>query len=269
MITSDSISTWDTSRDGAKWTRDEYILALNLYFKLPFGKLNMGTPEVKELAKLLHRKAGSAAYRLTNFAACDPYILETGRHGNEAGRKQCQPYWDEFNENREALLFESEQVLAKLQGTSLEVKYSEALKSIEGLQGETRITEVKARVNQDVFRQIILMNYNCRCALTGIDIPELLVASHIKPWAKCKKERLNLENGICLSSLYDDCFDKGLIGFDNKYRVILSKRITDNYDKGYYDKHFGSINHQQLILPEEHKPNLQFLEWHMDEIFQR
>jgi putative restriction endonuclease len=127
----------------------------------------------------------------------------------------------------------------------------------------------RTTVNQNVFRRIIMMNYGGKCALTGIDIPELLVASHIKPWAKCKEERLNPDNGICLSSLYDDSFDKGLIGFDNNYRVVLSKRLTNNFDKSYYDKYFGSLNHQQLILPEEHKPNLQFLEWHMDEVFQR
>ena len=251
------------------WTREEYILVLNLYYKLPFGRLTHTTKEVRELATLLGRTENAIAFRLVNFAACDPYILATGRHGMANGARSCQPYWDEFNENREALLFESEQILAKLQGTTIEKKYHDSLKGLEELQGETRIRAVKTRVNQNVFRRIIMMNYGGKCALTGIDIPELLVASHIKPWAKCKEERLNPDNGICLSSLYDASFDKGIIGFDNNYRVVLSKRLTNNFDKSYYDKYFGSLNHQQLILPEEHKPNLQFLEWHMDEVFQR
>lgn len=251
------------------WTREEFILVLNLYYKLPFGRLNHTTKEVKELANLLGRSDNSIALRLVNYAACDPYILATGRHGMASGAKQCQPFWDEFNENREALLFESEQILASLEGISIEEKYKQSIGNIEGLQGEYRISTVKTRVNQDIFRRIILMNYNGKCALTGIDIPELLVASHIKPWAKCREERLNPENGICLSSLYDDCFDKGLIGFDGQYRVILSTRIKENCDKAYYNKYFGTIQNQRLILPEEHKPNLQFLEWHMDEVFQR
>lgn len=251
------------------WTRDEYILALNLYYKLPFGQLSQTNKNVQELAKLIGRTNGAVAMRLTNFAACDPYILATGRHGLDAGKKTCQPYWDEFNDNREALLFESEKILAKYQNKTIEEKFKDSLKDIGDLQGEDKMREVKTRVNQSVFRSIIISNYSGKCALTGIDVPELLVASHIKPWAMDVKERLNPENGICLSSLYDAAFDKGLIGFDQNYNVVLSHRILEQETKDYYDKYFGSIDHVQLMLPEEHKPNKTFLEWHMDTIFQR
>lgn len=62
-------------KKGTLWTRDEYIVVLNLYYKLPFGKLNRGTKEVKELAALMGRTNNSVAMRLSNFAACDPYII--------------------------------------------------------------------------------------------------------------------------------------------------------------------------------------------------
>lgn len=251
------------------WKREEYIVVLNLYYKLPFGKLHQNTKEVKELAALIGRTKGSVAMRLTNFAACDPYILSTGRHGLEAGKKQCQPYWDEFNNDRESLLFESEKILAKLENSTIDEKFLAALKGIENLQGEDKVRAIKTRVNQSVFRSIILSNYSGKCALTGIDVPELLVASHIKPWAVDEKERLNPANGICLSSLYDSAFDKGLIGFDQDYKVILSPRILEQESKCYFEKYFGSVNHRQLILPEEYKPDKVFLEWHMDAIFQR
>ena len=48
------------------------------------------------------------------------------------------------------------------------------------------------------FRQIVIANYKGKCAITGIDIPDLLLASHIFPWSKNEEERLNPENGICL-----------------------------------------------------------------------
>ena len=60
------------------WTRDEMILTLALYFQLPFGRLNHTTAEVKELAKLMNRTENAVALRLVNFAACDPYITESG-----------------------------------------------------------------------------------------------------------------------------------------------------------------------------------------------
>lgn len=86
------------------WTRNEFILTLNLYYKLPFGKLHTRTKEVQELATLLGRSVNSIALRLVNFAACDPYIRATGRTGMISGMQQCQPYWDEFANDREKLL---------------------------------------------------------------------------------------------------------------------------------------------------------------------
>ena len=63
--------------------------------------------------------------------------------------------------------------------TTIEKKYeSEILDIPEGISGETKLRQVKTRVNQSVFRQIVLANYDNRCALTGIDLSELLVASH-------------------------------------------------------------------------------------------
>ena len=72
-------------------------------------------------------------------------------------------------------------------------------------EGEDVDSETKRRKGQEYFRRMILVNYNCRCALTGIDIPQLLLASHIIPWRdkSHKKDRLNPCNGICLSALYD------------------------------------------------------------------
>ena len=82
------------------WTHDELVLALALYFQLPFGRLNRNTPEVRELGRLLGRGENSAALRLVNFAACDPYILATGRHGMASGAKTCMPVWEEYAKTR-------------------------------------------------------------------------------------------------------------------------------------------------------------------------
>lgn len=138
-------------KKGTLWTRDEYIVVLNLYYKLPFGKLNRGTKEVKELAALMGRTNNSVAMRLSNFAACDPYIISTGRHGLEAGKVQCQPYWDEFYNDREALLFESEKILAKLENSTIDEKFVAELKDIENLQGEDKVRAVKTRVTSRYF----------------------------------------------------------------------------------------------------------------------
>lgn len=136
-------------------------------------------------------------------------------------------------------------------------------------EGTDEISQVRRRKGQDYFRRMVLANYNGRCALTGIDIQQLLLASHIIPWAENKKERLNPCNGICLSALYDKAFDQGLIGFNSQYKTVLSNRIVENEGKDYYEKYFAPIAGRELTMPTIFKPEPKFLEWHMDEVFLR
>lgn len=249
------------------WSKEELILAFNLYLKIPFGKMHRSNPDVIQLAKLIGRTPSSVAMRLSNFASIDPYHQQRGIGGLPGGRKQCQPIWDEFNHDREALIFESERIRAEMEGQTIEEKFAPILKDISSYQGETKIREVKTRVNQNVFRQMILSSYNNSCIISGIDLPELLVASHIIPWSQNEKERLNPENGLCLSSLYDRAFDRGLIGITIEHKVILSPKLKDNIEKPYFTQFFQPLQQLQLTFNGRYKPKKEFLEYHLDEVF--
>lgn len=249
------------------WTRDELVLALNLYLKLPFGKLHSRTPEIIHLAEIIGRNANAVAMRLNNFASVDPFHQQRGIGGLPGGKKQVEPIWNEFINNKEELLFESEKILAELEHQTLETKYKDILTGIEKLKGETKIREVKTRVNQNVFRLIVLANYNRKCAITGIDLPDLLVASHIMPWSQNEDERLNPENGICLSALYDRAYDKGLIGITENYQIILSKELKIKEAKEFYPMIFGNLQGHSLTLPQKYLPKKEFLQFHLDTIF--
>lgn len=251
------------------WTKEELIVAFNLYLKLPFGKMHRSNPEIIHLSNLIGRTPSSVAMRLTNFASIDPYHQARGVLGLPGGARQCQPIWDEFASNREDLLFESERILAQFENQSLEEKYAESLQDVSELTGETKVREVKTRVNQNVFRQIILTNYSGKCAISGIDISDFLVASHIIPWSKNEKERLNPENGICLSSLYDKAFDKGYIGFSTKYEILLSKSLTEHSEKDFYTRFFSHLKNLKIQLPQRFTPKKEFLEFHLDTVFRR
>jgi len=251
------------------WSREELILALNLYLKLPFGKLHSGTPGIIHLANLIGRTAGSVAMRLNNFAHVDPFHQQRGIVGLAGGKKQVEPIWNEFINNKEELLFESERILAQKEKIPIEDKFLDTLKGTEHLKGEYKLREVKTRVNQNVFRQIVIANYSGKCAITGIDIPNLLLASHIVPWSKNEEERLNPENGICLSPLYDRAYDKGYIGINLKFEVLLSKEFKKKQTQAYYQKHFASIAGTQIILPKKYLPKKDFLQYHLDKIFEK
>ena len=246
------------------WTDDEMIIVLDLYFKLPFGRLNKNTPEVKSLAQLIGRTDNSVALRLVNYAACDPYILSMGRHGMASGRDRCMPYWNKYVNCKEDLFLKAEEIKAKFYKTTIE-----KILNIqpEEYKGKERESVIRQRVNQSSFRTMILGNYEYKCSITGIDIPELLIASHIVPWSIDKTNRLNPSNGICLSPLYDKLFDKGLIGIREDYSIQLSSELKQSVGKDFYDKHIGFIEDKKIRLPIEHLPDISFLEFHYNNIF--
>lgn len=248
------------------WTREELILTLSVYFQLPFGRLNHTTPEVRELARLIGRTENSAALRLVNFAACDPYIINSGRTGMVSGRAVCMPIWEEFYNDRERLFSEAQLIKASLLHKSVE----ETLQLTDNdLEGRERTAVIRQRVNQSVFRSMILNNYEEHCAITGINIPELLVAGHIIPWSdSTPQQKLSPENGICLSALYDKAFDKGLITISpDDFTVVLSSALLEYETQDYFVRHFGSIAGSPIAMPIEHKPNRDFLAYHRDHVF--
>lgn len=247
------------------WTREELILAFNLYLKLPFGKMYKGNPEVIELSKLLGRRTpDSVAMRLTNFASVDPYHQKRGVKGMDGGRKQVQPIWNEFIENQENLVFESERILAQYRHQTIEELHPEITFEWQNLEGEVRERIVKTRVNQSVFRQMILKTYKNQCAISGICLPELLVAGHIVPWAADPKNRLNPENGICLSNLYDKAYENGLICINLDYKILISNRLKGEISKIFYQDFFGRFEKNSITLPVEYRPRKEFLEYRLE-----
>ncbi len=96
--------------------------------------------------------------------------------------------------------------------------------------GNTEIERIeKVRIGQGIFRKALLTYWKDTCPITGITDTALLRASHIIPWARCESdaERMNVHNGLLLSSLWDAAFDQGLVSFDDEGRPIASSELTD------------------------------------------
>jgi len=251
------------------WTREETILAFNLYCKIPYGTFHNRNPKIIELAKLIGRTPNSLALKLSNFASFDPYHKARGIRGMQNTSKLDKIIWDEFTNNWDDMIFESEKVLATKEKTTVEKKYAIKPEDFTDKKGESRPAEIKVRVNQDFFRKVILSIYNYKCAISGIDIPDLLIASHIIPWAVNEKERLNPHNGICLSPLYDRCFDRGYISITPDYKLTLSKDLKANLQKDYFIRHFGEYENSKINLPDKFLPQPDFLEYHYKNVFKK
>ncbi len=214
------------ARYGENWSRNELILAFSLYSEIPFGKIHMGNPKVLELAKLLGRTPGSVSMKLSNFARLDPVLQARGIVGLQRGAKGEKEVWDEFRERPEALAFESQILLAARLGKRVEDVAQIRTDDLprEGLEREALI---RVRVNQSFFRRRILSAYEFRCCVTGLNVRELLVASHIVPWSEDPGNRLNARNGLCLNPLHDRAFDRRLMWIDPDFRIRFSQRLHD------------------------------------------
>lgn len=85
---------------------------------------------------------------------------------------------------------------------------------------------VTSRVGQGAYRKSVLFRWNYRCAVTGYDKNEVLIASHILPWKDASNEqRVDVSNGILLSPTYDALFDQHLISFENTGKILLSEKL--------------------------------------------
>lgn len=247
------------------WTRDELILAINLYCKLPFGRLHRLNPEIIHLAKIINRTPSSLSYKLVNFASLDPSLKARGIKGASNTSKLDQEIWNEFFDHLDILSFESEKLLAEFESTTIE-QLNQIPEEELPKEGKVREQLIKARVNQAFFRRSILASYNNTCCITGINQPEFLIAAHIRPWGFDEKNRLNPRNGIALNALHDKAFESGHITITDDYLIKVSPIILKQKTQHATD-FFNRYENQPIILPSRFLPDVEFLKYHNQERF--
>ncbi len=247
------------------WIRDELILTFNLYCKLPFGKLHRLNPEIINLSSIINRTPSAVALKLVNFASLDPELKKRGIKGMSSHSKLDKIIFTEFSNDWTTLLVESELLLEEYNSKEgSKNNNTEIDKYIP--KGIDKIVEVKQRVNQHLFRKMVLSNYDETCIICKLNHPKLLVASHIIPWAKNKKERLTPHNGICLCSIHDKSFDTGLISIDGNLKLLISKELR-KINNTSFKSFFENYENKVLNLPKKFYPSLEFLNFHNKKIF--
>lgn len=238
------------------WTRPEQVRALELYLRTPFGRIHKTNTDIIDLAKMIGRSPSALSLKMANFAALDPTIHQKGM-GNYS--KSDGELWAEFFAAPSSFLSQIpnfnpnyEQTAQERDGFKFEVR--------EGVDIERT---VKARKNQNYFREMLFASYEGKCALTNIAQAELLNASHIKPWAADKEARLDPRNGILLNALHDRAFDRGLITFEDD----LTLRVSKHLDMPEMARPF--FEGKSLIQPKRFAPDPAFLAYHREQEFEK
>jgi len=250
------------------WSREETIVAFNLYCKIPFDKVNKFHPEVIKLANLIGRSPSAVGMKIGNIGRLDPELQKAGVVGLRNGAQEEREVWEEFNGNWDALAYESERLLRAFKKEKESVLDAE-VEDIPLPIGSDKIQASKVRINQNFFRTAVLAAYANRCCISGIDATQLLIASHIKPWkdSNPQTERTNPRNGLCLCAIYDKAFDVGLITIDSDYKIVLSKLLRDTLPHDVVQDFFLRYDGKTIVLPQRFKPLKESLVWHNEKIF--
>ncbi|MCY4043202.1 MAG: HNH endonuclease [Candidatus Dadabacteria bacterium] len=230
-----------------RWNREETIICLDLYFRIPFSKSRASHSEVVKVAKLIDRSPAAVNLKVGQFGSLDPNLSKKGITGLAHTSALDRKIWKEFKGKYEKLAIESE-----LQKHPKGIDVS---------------TEAKRRIGQAFFRDSVLASYDRKCCITSIEEEQLLIASHIKPWSKCEdEEKTNPQNGLCLNALHDKAFDRGLITVNPDYKIKISKILRKSPNQAIRD-FFVKYDGNQIDLPERLPPDKDFLDWHENNVF--
>ncbi|WP_022761981.1 HNH endonuclease [Butyrivibrio sp. AD3002] len=125
--------------------------------------------------------------------------------------------------------------------------------------GEVKEAIVKVRVNQGIFRDLLLRKSE-KCCLCGVSNKNLLIASHIKPWSdSTPEEKLHVENGLLMCPNHDKLFDQGWISFDDEGKIIISEQLGD------VDRMYMNVNPNFVIEMTDSKKK--YMQYHRENVF--
>ena len=253
------------------WQREELLLALNLYCRLPFGQYHNRNPEIIKLAEYIGRTPNAVAMKLSNFASFDPYHHARGIKGLQNASQADRTIWDEFSANWNELAVESEIAYAQVledEVPSLITPSPEPDVENIAFSGLTEVERnVKVRLGQQFFRKMIITSYSSKCCVCQMPIPELLIASHIIPWRDDKNLRVNPHNGLCLCTLHDKGFDRGFFTLGRNYEIVIGKAIRQYLPNSAVHAGFKIYEGQRISLPDKFLPQQDFLDIHRDQYF--
>lgn len=244
------------ANDGQLWTREQLILAFELYCRIPFQRTKANEPGVKKLAALIGKTPAAVARKLGNFGAFDPQLAARNISGLAHGSKLDRAIWDEFHQDWNGLV-----VIANELRQSADHPATTAEGFVVPKGPSEQAVTAKQRLHQAFFRDAVLSSYNTRCCITGLPLPQCLVAGHIIPWSVDVDRRADPTNGVCLSATFDRLFDGGHITILEDMTVKVSKALLDSPDRAVADLIEGRDG-QRIFPPVRFYPDVVCLRWH-------
>ena len=245
------------------WTREQTIVALNVYCKIPFKNSSARHPLIKEYAKIIGRTPAALNLKIGNLGSFDPALRSKGIVGLGHTSNMDEMVWNEFFEDPEKLAYESERIIADMKNQTIEESTAVDLNDLP--EGADRVAITRQRVNQQFFHDVVLCSYENHCCITGINNPGLLEACHISSWSDDVKNRTNPKNGLCLNPLFHRAFDRFLFAVTPDFEIVISDQMIDGTEDNSFRNYLGSIKGNKIYMPEKFSPDPNLLAIHYEQ----
>lgn len=245
------------------WTREHLMIAMHLYCQIPFAQISHRNRTIMAVAGKMGRTSSSLSMKLGNFASFDPMLQARGIKGLRNASRADRAIWEEFHADWERATEAAATAMMTLPATGPE-------SGIRAPNIDTdRFVAAVARSGQDFFRLAVLSSYRGACCVTGLAVPALLNASHIIPWNASREHRLNPRNGLCLSVLHDRAFDRGMITFDENFRLVVGGTLRrEAHRHAFAERNFLAYEGRGITVPERFAPDPEAMRYHREGVFE-
>ena len=198
---------------------------------------------------------------MRNFQFLDPGVTGAGKKGMSHVAKADKEIFEEFQNDWGNLGAQAEEIvgLALFDGTP-----EKGARPISSLTEKNKVSR-----ERHFFRASVIASYENRCCITGLTLPTLLVASHIKPYSQCRtsSDRTDPHNGLLLNTFHDKAFDQGLITVTKDYSIRVAQKVKDYANDEFTKNCLVGLEGTKIILPRNFIPAIECLEYHNDIIF--
>ena len=202
------------------WSREDIVVAFALYCVTPLNKINPSNKVIQQVAEIIPHSVASIVMRMRNFQFIDPKVSSGLKNVAKADRL----IYEEFKHDWGALSLEAETL------TGLDLFDSSPLQGAKALSSLTDHSKVTRE--RYFFKKAVLATYSGQCFISGCALPQMLVASHIKPY-----------------SFYDKAFDRGLITITPSMKIHVSPSILNAPQDAFTARWLTSLDGNVLPPP--------------------
>lgn len=239
------------------WSRDDIIIAYALYCITPLKQIRPTNPLIRQVAESFPHSLHSLVMRMHNFSAIDP---NSNVAGASHAAKLDHLIFEEFKNDWGSLSIQAE----SLTGLALfDANPINGAKPLSSLTDRNKVSR-----ERHFFRASVFASYENTCCISGMTLPTMLIASHIKPFQSCRSssERTDPQNGLLLNTFYDKAFDAGLITVTPDYRVHVPTLVKSQRDE-FTQRWLTGLEGSQITLPARFYPRRDYLTYHNDVVF--